>query len=55
MAVDEEAPPLTEEEEAWLAGASAAPDEATQPDKHKHYVDVLQQEYTCLAKRQRQG
>eukprot|EP00959_Pyramimonas_sp_CCMP1952_P357872 7492856-Pyramimonas_sp.AAC.1 len=49
MAVDEEAPHLTEEEEAWLAGAAAAPDGATQPDQHKHKA------YSRLAKRQRQG
>ena len=55
MAVDEEAPRLTEEEEAWLNGGTAPPDGTAEPEKHKRYVEVLEQGYARLAKRQRQG
>ena len=55
MAVDEEAPKLTEEEEAWLNGATPPPDSTAQPEQHKRYVEVLEQGYARLAKRQRHG
>ena len=55
MAVDAEAPELTEEEEAWLNGATAPPDSTAQPEQHKRYVEVLEQGYARLAKRQRHG
>ena len=55
MAVDEEAPGLTEEERAWLDGGSAPPDGTAEPEKHKRYVEVLEQGYARLSKRQRQG